>query len=57
MAEQASDAVKKVVEGVKSVTLGKDKPQKKDKKDKKPKQPAEGGESRPLEVRLPRLCK
>ena len=53
MAEKTSDAIKSVVEGVKSVAIGKDNPQKqvkKEKKDKK-KQPTEGGdESRPLEV-------
>lgn len=50
MAETASEAVKQVVEGVKSVAIGKSKPQKQDKKDKK-KVTADGaGDARPLEV-------
>lgn len=52
MAEQAENAIKQVVEGVRAVTVGADKPRKdkKDKKEKKAKQPAEEGAGRTLEV-------
>ncbi|KAI9822163.1 MAG: threonyl-tRNA synthetase [Thelocarpon impressellum] len=50
MAEQASEAVKQMVDGVKKATLGDQPPQKKEKKDKKKGGGGDGDDSRPLEL-------